>query len=235
MRNPDDELAAQSSLPGACERIGFRGQPWVEPGAKVAPDVVIGPHSYVGPQVEIGPGTAIDPNVTIVGRTLIGARVRVGPGTVIGCEGFGYELKGDRYCLLPHTGSVVIEDDVEIGANVTIAAAKEGRETRIGQGTKIDCLVHVGHNVTVGRHCIIAAQTGIAGSVVIGDRVILAGQVGIKDHVTIGEGSVVYAKSALFRSVPAEARYSGIPARPHYETRHFWAYIWRQFRSKKEL
>jgi UDP-3-O-[3-hydroxymyristoyl] glucosamine N-acyltransferase len=184
---------------------------------------------YVGAEVEVGPDTIIQSNVTIAGRTRIGARVRIGPGTVIGCDGFGYEKDGAAFRLLPHDGTVVVEDDVDIGANVTVARARTGRETRIGRGTKIDCLVHIGHNVRIGRDCIIVAQTGISGSVEIGDRVTLAGQVGIKDHVRIGNDVVVYAKSAVYRSIPDKGRYSGIPARPHDETKRFWARLWHRF------
>jgi len=197
--------------------------------ARVAADVVLAPFVFVGPEVEVGPGTFIAPHATILGRTTIGARVRVGAGTVIGCDGFGYERQGDEYRLLNHDGRVVIEDDVHVGANCTIARARTGRETRIGSGTKIDCQVHIGHNVVIGRNCIIVAQVGISGSVVVGDRVQLAGQVGIRDHVTIGDDSVIYAKSALYRSVPPGSHYSGIPARPHSEEKRFWARLWRTF------
>jgi len=194
---------------------------------------MLAPFVHIGPEVEVGAGSIVEPNVTIMGRTTIGARVHIGPGSVIGCAGFGYAKQDGHYRLLDHDGRVTIEDDVDIGANCTIARAKTGRQTRIGRGTKIDCLVHIGHNVVIGRDCILAGQVGIAGSAVLGDRVTLAGQVGVSDHVTIGDDAVIYAKSAVFRSVPAGAHYSGIPARPHSETKRLWANLWRRFGGRK--
>lgn len=184
--------------------------------ATLGRNVAVAPFVYVGERVRIGAGTVIEPNVTILNDCEIGKRVRVWPGTVIGVEGFGYERRRGKLRHIPHRGRVVIEDDVDIGANCTIARAKKD-VTRIGAGTKIDALVHVAHNVVIGRNCIIIAQTGIAGSTRLGTNVTLAGQVGIKDHVTIGDNSIIYAKSALYRSIPAGSRYSGIPARPHLE------------------
>jgi UDP-3-O-[3-hydroxymyristoyl] glucosamine N-acyltransferase len=189
---------------------------YVHPTAVLGRNVSVAPFVFIGERVCIGSNTVIEPNVTILPDCRVGRRVHIGAGTVIGCEGFGYEHHGKRYRHIPHKGRVSIEDDVEIGANCTIARAKK-EETRIGAGTKIDALVHIAHNVVIGRNCIIIAQVGIAGSARIGDNVILAGQVGIKDHVTIGDNSIVYAKSALFRSIPANSRYSGNPARPHHE------------------
>ena len=188
----------------------------MHPSAVLGAGVRIAPFAFIGERVRIGEGTRVEPNVTILADCGVGRRVRVGAGTVLGIDGFGYEREADGYRFILHRGRVVVEDDVEIGANCTIARAKKN-ETRIGVGTKIDALVHIAHNVTIGRNCIIIAQVGIAGSARIGDNVILAGQVGIKDHVTIGDNSIVYAKSALYRSIPANSRYSGIPARPHRE------------------
>ncbi|MEO0004963.1 MAG: UDP-3-O-(3-hydroxymyristoyl)glucosamine N-acyltransferase [candidate division WOR-3 bacterium] len=202
---------------------------WIEPGAKIANSVTLSPFVYVGGEVEIGEETYIGPNVTLLGRTVIGRRVRIGPGAVIGWEGFGYEKREGGYKRVEHTGIVVIEDDVEIGPLVNIARAKPGRQTRIGRGTKIDALVHIAHNVFIGEGCIITAQCGIAGSAKIGDRVVLLGQVGIKDHIEIGAESVVYAKSAVLRSIPPNSTYFGIPARPARETMRLWARLWQHF------
>lgn len=177
---------------------------------------------YIGEGVVIGTKTVIYPFTTIFDRTEIGSRVVVGAGCTIGAAGFGYELTGTGYRRFAHDGRVVIEDDVEIGSTVTIDRARH-HETRIGRGTKIDSQVHIGHNVEIGPDCIIIAQTGIGGSAVLGERVVLAGQVGIKDHIRVGAGSVVYAKSALVKSIPAHGRYSGIPARPHYKMLRAWA------------
>lgn len=201
----------------------------ISPQARIAPGVEIGAGVVIGPEVEVGECSTIGPNVVVQGRVRIGAHVRIGPGTVVGADGFGYEFDAGTWNRLEHAGRIVIEDDVDIGANVTVARAKSGRETRIGRGTKIDCLVHVAHNVRIGAHCVIAAQTGVAGSAVIGDRVRIAGQVGISDHVRVGNDVVLYARSAVFRSVPDGAHYSGIPARPHSETRLLWARLMRRF------
>lgn len=202
---------------------------WISPGAKVAASVFLAPFVYIGDEVEIGEDSVLGPGVVIWARTKIGRRVRIGPGAVIGWDGFGYERQGEVYRRLEHSGWVIIEDDVEIGPNVTVAQARAGRKTVIGQGTKIDALVHIGHNVRVGKNCIIVAQSGVAGSAVIGDRVVIAGQCGVKDHVEIGAGSVIYAKSAVFRSIPPGSKYWGIPARPYEQMFRMWARLWDKY------
>ncbi|MEO0105560.1 MAG: UDP-3-O-(3-hydroxymyristoyl)glucosamine N-acyltransferase, partial [candidate division WOR-3 bacterium] len=169
--------------------------------AKIADSVLIYPFTYIGENVFIDENTIIYPFVCILRNTKIGKNCRIFPGALIGFDGFGYEKKGGEYFFIPHNGWVIIEDNVDIGPNVTIALAKEG-ETRIGKGTKIDALVHIGHNVKIGKNCIIIAQVGIGGSAKIGDNCILAGQVGIRDHCEIGDNSIIYAKSAVFKSVP---------------------------------
>lgn len=184
---------------------------------RIASGAIIHPFVYLGCGVAIGSGSEVGPNTTILHRTRIGRRVRIGPGSVIGGVGFGFKRRGGRYERIPHRGRVVIEDDVELGAQVNVDRARKG-ETRIGAGTKVDSLVHIGHNVQIGRNCVVVAQCGIGGSARLEDGVSLAGQVGVKDHVRIGAGSIVYAKSAVWRPIPPGSQYSGIPARPHHQT-----------------
>lgn len=205
---------------------------YISTTAKIGKAVRLSPFVYIGKNVTVGSETYIYPNVTILDEVVIGKRVVIGPGSVIGLEGFGYEKTGEVYKRILHKGKVVIEDDVEIGANVTIARAKKA-ETRIGSGTKIDCLVHIGHNVIIGKNCIIIAQVGIGGSAKLGNSVTLAGQVGIKDHVEIGDNSIVYAKSALFKSIPPNSKYSGIPARPHHQVLKLWGKIFKEISENK--
>lgn len=188
---------------------------YVSSSAKVAPSTVLLPFTYVGPDAEIEANCVIGPNVTIHSLTRIGCDVRIGAGSVIGSAGFGYADQGEGgYRHIPHLGRVVIENNVHIGAGVCIDRGTVD-ETRIGEGTRIDNLVHIAHNVRIGKHCLITGQCGIAGSTVLEDRVTLAGQAGVRDHVHIGAGAVVYAKSAVFKDVAAGEVVSGIPARPH--------------------
>lgn len=176
--------------------------------------VTVSPGVYIGEGVSIGDDCLIHPNVTIRNKVTIGKKVIIHSGTVIGADGFGYVLTNGRHYKIPQTGGVIVEDDVEIGANVTVDRATTGN-TIIGQGTKIDNLVQIGHNVKIGSHCIIVSQVGISGSVEIGDGVILAGQVGIRDHITIGNGAIVGAQSGVGSNIPDGQIYSGSPAIPH--------------------
>jgi UDP-3-O-[3-hydroxymyristoyl] glucosamine N-acyltransferase len=176
--------------------------------------VTISPGAYIGDNVSIGDDSIIYPNVTIREKVTIGNKVTIHSGTVIGSDGFGFVPDKSGYYKIPQIGGVVIEDSVEIGANVTIDRATTGN-TIIGSGSKIDNLSHVAHNAKLGKNCIIIAQVGISGSVEIGDGAILAGQVGVRDHVKIGSNARVGAKSGIVKDVPEGQVYTGIPAIPH--------------------
>jgi UDP-3-O-[3-hydroxymyristoyl] glucosamine N-acyltransferase len=181
-------------------------------GARIGDRVILHPHVVVGPGAEIGDDTIVHPRVSIRGGTIIGARVIVQDGAVIGSDGFGFvpDASG-RHQRIPQRSRVVIEDDVDIGANTAIDRPAVG-ETRIGRGTKIDNLVQVAHGVHIGEDSILAAQVGIAGSSRLGRRVVLAGQVGVAGHLTIGDGATATAQTGIPNSVAAGALVSGYPA-----------------------
>lgn len=184
--------------------------------AVIGKNAFIYPFVYVGENVRIGDDCTLYPFVTILDDVSLGDRVTIHSGAVIGSDGFGFTRVGDQHFKMPHVGSIVIGDDVEIGANVTIDKARTGK-TEIGRGTKIDNLVHIAHNVKVGENCILVAQTGISGSVKIGDRVILAGQSGVKDHLTVGDDAIVCARAGVIGNIGAGEFVSGFPARDHKE------------------
>ncbi len=207
---------------GVC--VGFGSV--IGEGAEIGEGSVIYPLVYVGDGVKIGAFTVLYPHVAVYHGCEIGERVTVHSGTVIGADGFGYMLVGSEIKKVPQVGNVVIEDDVEIGANTTIDRAKTG-STRIGRATKIDNLVQIAHNVRTGQMCVLAAQTGIAGSTELGDGVTCAGQSGVKDHVRIGDGAVIAARAGVTGNVPAGATYSGYPARPHREAMRGEALVYR--------
>jgi len=163
--------------------------------------------------------------VTVLDDTVIGREVIIHSGTVIGSHGFGFVRKEDgSYYKIPQTGRVVIGDRVEIGANVTIDRATIG-ETSIGSGCKIDNLVHIAHNVTLGKNVAIVALVGISGSSTLGDGVVMAGQAGVTEHVTIGNNSIVAAKSVVTKNIAPGSFVSGFPARPHYRQKRIKALI----------
>ncbi len=176
--------------------------------------VTVMPGCYLGDEVHLGAGTLIYPNVTILERCQVGQRCIIHSGTVIGSDGFGFVPTPAGNEKIPQLGTVVIEDEVEIGANCAIDRGALG-ETRIGRGVKIDNLVHLAHNVTVGEHSLLVAQVGVSGSTKLGRRVILAGQVGLVGHIELGDGVRVGAQSGVTHSVPAGQDVSGSPAFPH--------------------
>jgi len=187
-------------------------------GVHIGAGAVLYAGAIIGEHVRIGEGTILHPRVTVMERCIIGRRCTLHPGVVIGADGFGYRPSPDGRGVLkiPHTGNVEIHDDVEIGANTCVDRGKFG-PTVIGAGTKIDNLVQVAHNVTIGRACLIAGGVGIAGSTSIGDGVIIGGQAGLKDNIEIGAGARIAAMSAIMSDVAPKATMVGAPAVGHIE------------------
>lgn len=183
----------------------------VAAGARIGEGVVLSHQVSVGREAIIGEDSWIMPQVVIADYCRIGKRVRLHSGAVIGADGFGYETSDGRHHKVPQIGTVVVEDDVEIGANTTVDRARF-HETRIGEGTKIDNQVQVGHNVRIGKHCLIVSQVGISGSVVLEDFVVVGGQSGIVGHITIGRGSQIAAQSGVSKDVPPGSILRGSPA-----------------------
>jgi UDP-3-O-[3-hydroxymyristoyl] glucosamine N-acyltransferase len=179
-------------------------------------EVVIGAHCVIGAHVEIGSNVQLYPSVTLYSGAKLGNRVIIHSGARIASDGFGYIQKGGQHVKIPHVGRCLIEDDVEIGANTTIDRGSIDN-TVVGTGTKIDNLVQIGHNVRIGKLCLIMAQAGIAGSVRIEDGCMILGQVGIAGHRTIGAGARLAAQAGVFGDIPAGETWSGYPARPHKE------------------
>jgi UDP-3-O-[3-hydroxymyristoyl] glucosamine N-acyltransferase len=210
---PDARIATSASI-GALSVI--------QAGAVIAERVRIAPLVFVGEHAEIGEDSVLHPHVVVRERVRLGRRVIVHAGAVIGGDGFGYVFDGARHRKIPQVGTVIVEDDVEIGANSTIDRAMLGT-TVVGRGTKIDNLVMVAHNVQIGEHSVLAAQTGIAGSSRLGRGVVTGGQVGIGDHVTIGDGVMLGAQSGVISDIPAGERVAGTYARPVGEFKRIWA------------
>jgi UDP-3-O-[3-hydroxymyristoyl] glucosamine N-acyltransferase len=185
-------------------------------GAVLGDRVLIGANCVVGAGVRVGDASRLHPHVTLYPGAELGRRVTIHSGARIGSDGFGYIQRAGKHEKIPHVGRCIIGDDVEVGANTTIDRGSIG-DTVIGAGTKIDNLVHIAHNCTIGKNCLFAAQAGLAGSVVLEDGVAVGGQVGIADHQTIGAGARLGAQAGVFGDVPAGQTWSGYPARPHRE------------------
>ena len=183
-------------------------------GAEVGSDVRIGAGCVVGEGARIGEGSLLHPQVTLYPGTVLGARVIVHAGARIGADGFGYVSTNGAHAKVPQVGGCTIEDDVEIGANCTIDRGSIGH-TRVGEGSKLDNLVHIGHNVDVGRRVLIVAQVGVSGSTRIGDGAVIGGQAGLVGHLRIGEGARIGAQAGVISDVEAGAAVSGYPARDH--------------------
>ena len=197
----------------------------VDPSAHVGPHCVVGEHvvigaksvlqsgNHVGANCRLGEEVNLFPGVILYPRTEIGCRVRIHSGTVVGSDGFGYVQEDGVHRKVPQIGNVIIQDDVEIGANVTIDRGALG-PTLIGKGCKIDNLVQIAHNVVLGEHCLVISQAGIAGSTKLGNHVCLAGQVGLAGHLTIGDRASVAAQSGVMHNIPAGEKWFGYPAQP---------------------
>lgn len=198
----------------------------IDPSATVGPlcvveaHAVVGPHTVLHAQVFLGRSARVGadcwfmPGVHLATETLVGDRVKLHAGVVLGSDGFGYDSSSGKHLKIPQVGQVVIADDVEIGANTTIDRARFSR-TSVGQGTKIDNLVMIGHNVVIGRHCIICAQVGISGSSTLEDYVVLGGQAGIAGHLTIGKGAKADGQTGINSSVSPGTFWKGSPCLPY--------------------
>ncbi|MCC7141250.1 MAG: UDP-3-O-(3-hydroxymyristoyl)glucosamine N-acyltransferase [Candidatus Eisenbacteria bacterium] len=194
----------------------------VESGATIGPAAVLLAGAYVGRNASVGAEAVLHPGAVLRHHCEIGARVIVHAGAVIGADGFGYVFQQGSHRKVPQVGKVVVEDDVEIGANTTIDRATFG-VTRIGRGSKLDNLVHVGHNVEIGEHSILCAQVGISGSARLGRFVVLGGQAGLVGHIEVGDGSRVGAQSGVTKSLPPGETVSGYPAQNHTRASRVYA------------
>ncbi len=199
----DDTYIGENVTVGAHCYVGHQ--------ARIGDNCVLHPHCFVGDGAQIGDDCVLFANVVIEHQVHVGKRVLVHAGSVLGSDGFGYVIDGGKHRKVPQNGTVIIEDDVEIGANVCIDRATIGA-TRVGEGTKIDNLVHIAHNVQIGKNCILCGQVGVSGSVVVEDNVMMAGQAGLADHVKIGKGAILGAKAGIMADVVAGDFVLGSPA-----------------------
>ena len=204
--------------PGAKIGANVAIQPFavVEDGAEIGDGTVIYPHAYIGKRVKVGKDCTIYPNVTVREDCVLGDRVILQAGAVIGGDGFGYITQNGKHSKVLQTGNVILHDDVEIGNNTCIDRAT-ANSTIVGKGTKIDNLVHLGHNDILGENCLVVAHVGISGSVTVGNNVTFAGQVGTVGHITIGDNCVFGGRTGITNDVPSNSFMAGFPAMPHKE------------------
>lgn len=198
----------------------------IEAGAKIGMRTVLRGGNHIGADSELGADTQIFPNVTIYPQTKIGSRVRIHSGSVVGSDGFGYVFDEGAHRKVPQIGNVIIGDDVEIGANVTIDRGALG-PTIIGKGTKIDNLVQIAHNVVIGGNCIVVSQVGISGSTKLGSYVTVAGQAGLTGHLTIGDRVIIAAQSGVMNDIPAGEKWFGSPAQSDKVIKRQWVAMQR--------
>ena len=206
------------------KRVVIRPYVVIEDGAAIGDETVIYPHCYIGHCSKVGAKCLLYPGVKIRERVTIGNNVIIHSGAVVGSDGFGFTTVNGVHHKIPQMGTVEIEDDVEIGANVTIDRARFDK-THIGKGTKMDNLVQIAHNVWVGERCMIVGQSGIAGSSRIGNNVVLAAQAGIDGHLEVGDNVIITAKAGVTKNIPANKTVSGFPAQDHDKQRREYIYI----------
>jgi UDP-3-O-[3-hydroxymyristoyl] glucosamine N-acyltransferase len=246
------QIMARFQPPRIRPRVGISPQASVSPQARLAADVDVYPFASIEENVEIGPGATIHsgarilagcrigagvtihPNAVLYEGTIVGDRAVIHAGVVLGADGFGYRMIDGKHKLGPQFGHVEIGADVDIGANTTIDRGAYGT-TLIGEGTKIDDQVMIGHNCRVGRHNLICSQVGIAGSTTTGDYVVMAGRVGVADHIHIGKGAVLGAMSGVSKDVPDGARMFGAPAIPEREQKVQWAALSKLPEMRRQL
>jgi UDP-3-O-[3-hydroxymyristoyl] glucosamine N-acyltransferase len=219
--DPSAVISSEAKIGEACS-IGAHVV--IEAGARIGDRCIIEAQCFIGQQSTLGEDCHLHPNVTVRERCRIGNRVILHCGVVVGADGFGYEFRDGKQQKIPQTGTVQIDDDVEIGANSAVDRARFGR-TWIQRGTKIDNLVQIGHNVTIGEHCILCAQVGISGSTRIGNYVTLAGKVGLSGHIEIGDQVMIGAMSGLAKNVPPKTIMFGAPAQPIREYKENYALL----------